>query len=526
MYRILTASKDTYLTNKVIAGKRCETSNVGQAGTLDLFHLYNESIISNFTGSVEEISRILIQFSYDELTSLTSSFLDLNNSSFKCFLNLKNVYGGQTVPSNFTLRTLPLSKSWNEGRGFDVIAFRDLDSANYITSSNENGTVVSWSLGGAAASGTLGNANIDVITSGNLGNGLEDLTVSQFFPRGDEDLFIDITKLVSASICGNLPNYGFRIGFVDAEETDTTTRFVKRFGSRHTNDKSLHPKLIVNYDDKILDDSGYPQFNVSQSIFVYNFINGNYFNFTSGSSQITGANSLLYELIASKSVSYLTTSFSISHSASITYKTSSLSYLTRTYSGSQFVLNGINQTGIYNVNFNLNTVEDVELRNYLSGSDSQGFLASWKSLDKQITYAKQYVNYQVPFGTFSNTFDKNYTVNITNLKQTYSKQEIARLRVFIQNNNTEMIAYKFPTETKSLILKDMKWRLLKAYSKKEVIPFSDPYTRLSTDNLGMYFDLYIKDLDINELYEIELMITDAGRDYYIKDKGFIFKIIN
>ena len=112
------------------------------------------------------------------------------------------------------------------------------------------------------------------------------------------------------------------------------------------------------------------------------------------------------------------------------------------------------------------------------------------------------------------------------MKQTYSKQEIARLRVFIQNNNTEMIAYKFPTETKSLILKDMKWRLLKAYSKKEVIPFSDPYTRLSTDNLGMYFDLYIKDLDINELYEIELMITDAGRDYYIKDKGFIFKIIN
>jgi len=526
MYRILSASKDSYITNKVIANKRCETSNVGQAGTLDLFHLYNESIISGYTGSVEELSRILIEFDYSPIAELTSSILDLNDSSFKAYLNLKNIYGGQTVPSNFTLRAIPVSRAWDEGRGFDVIAFRDLDTVNYISASKSSGTAVSWSLAGAGASGTLGALNIDIIVSGNIGNGLEDLTVSQFFPRGDEDLILDVTKLVSASICGNIENNGFRIGFIDSEELDQTTRFVKRFASRHTNDKTLHPKVIVTYNDVLQDDSGHPQFNVSQSIFVYNSINGNYANFISGSSPITGLNSLVYELIASKSISYYTSSFSISHSASITHKTSSLSYLTRSYSGSQFNIGTIPQIGIYYADLNLNTAEDAGLQAYLSGASEQTFLASWKSLDKTILFAQQYVTYQIPFGTFSNTFEKNYTVNITNLKQTYNKDEIARLRVFIQNNNTEMVAYKFPTETKSLILKDIKWRLIQAYTKKEVIPFTSSATKLSTDNLGMYFDLYLKDLNVNELYEIELMITEANRDYYIKDKGFIFKIIS
>ena len=44
MYRILSASKDTYITNKIINNKfRATDANTGQAGTLDLFKLYAES---------------------------------------------------------------------------------------------------------------------------------------------------------------------------------------------------------------------------------------------------------------------------------------------------------------------------------------------------------------------------------------------------------------------------------------------------------------------------------------------------
>ena len=47
MYRILTASKDTYITNKIINNDfRATDANVGRAGTLDLFKLFDESDIS------------------------------------------------------------------------------------------------------------------------------------------------------------------------------------------------------------------------------------------------------------------------------------------------------------------------------------------------------------------------------------------------------------------------------------------------------------------------------------------------
>ena len=524
MFRLLSASKDTYITDKAIAGLRCVDSNIGQAGTLDLFKLWNETALLAYTGSVNELSRILIEFDYSQLLELTSSILDINHSSFKAFIKLKDVYGGQIVPSNYSLRVIPLSKSWDEGRGMDVIGFRDLDATNFLTASISSGTVISWSLSGANDLGTLNDPYIDGIVSGNLGFGLEDLTSTQVFSRGDEDLYVDVTKVVSASIAGLVPNYGFRIGFIESQEQDSVTRFVKRFGSRHCNDKSLSPKLEIKYNDVIQDDSGVSLFNVSQSIFIYNETNGGYQNFFSGSNEITGANSLLFELIASKSVNFLTTSYSISHSASITYKTSSIQYISRSYLGSQFYIGSIPQTGIYYTNVNLNTVDDEPLRDYLSGSKTSTFLKSWKSLDNNVVYSQEYSNYYLPQGKTSNTFEKNWIVNITNLKQFYDSNEKARLRVFVQDNNTEMVAYKFPVETKSLIVPNMKWRIIKTYSKEVIIPFDEIGTKLSTDGFGMYFDIYMQDLNKGELYQIEFMIPQNGKDYYVTNKGFIFKI--
>jgi len=62
MYRILTASRDTYVTNKIVRNNfRATDGNVGQAGTLDLFKLYAESTLSGSTNP-SEVSRILIKF--------------------------------------------------------------------------------------------------------------------------------------------------------------------------------------------------------------------------------------------------------------------------------------------------------------------------------------------------------------------------------------------------------------------------------------------------------------------------------
>jgi len=522
MYRILSASKDTYITNKFIAGSRTTGSNVGQAGTLDLFKLYNETTIANVTGSITELTRLLVEFDYSELRALTGSILDFASASFGATVVLKDVYGGQTTPSNFTVELLPLSKSFDEGRGIDVVAFRDLDAANWITASLS--PVVTWSQPGAGATGSLGE-DVDVIVSGNIGSGLQYLGSSQKFNRGDENLRVDVTHLVSASLAGIIPNNGFRLSFTAPEEEDTKTRFVKRFGSRHAFNKNLKPELVVEYSDYINDPGGRPFFDVSSSLYVYNPVRGQNRNFFSGSVAITGSDSLLMTLIASKSVKFTTSSWSPSHSASINYLTRSLVYVSRSFSGSQFSFGSLPQTGIYFAPFHLSLVEDQGLRSFVSNSNQVYFDVLWRSLDQTVQYAKNGVTFNRIQGQQQNAMDINLVVNMTNLKDQYNSQEIDRIRVFAADYNQELPGFKVPLELDSVVVPDMRWRVVKAFTKEVVIPWS-PSTRMSTDKDGMYFDFYFKDLPVNEVYEFELLcVTDIGRDLSITDRGFKFKVI-
>jgi len=57
-YRLLSASKDTYVTDKIISQQRTPEANVGQAGTLDLFKLFNESVLSGTTAPIEIRERV------------------------------------------------------------------------------------------------------------------------------------------------------------------------------------------------------------------------------------------------------------------------------------------------------------------------------------------------------------------------------------------------------------------------------------------------------------------------------------
>ena len=126
-----TASKDTYITNKIIDGRLvADDANVGRAGTLDLFRLFNETKLRG-SGSQDEVSRLLIQFDYANLKALTESKCDLNSSNFSAKLKLYDVQSGHAVPANFNLVIFPLSKSFDEGVGRDVASFGDLDVANF-----------------------------------------------------------------------------------------------------------------------------------------------------------------------------------------------------------------------------------------------------------------------------------------------------------------------------------------------------------------------------------------------------------
>ena len=128
-----TASKDTYITNKIIDSKLvADDANVGRAGTLDLFRLYGETLLRG-SGSQDEVSRLLIKFDFAEIKSLTSSIVDLNSSNFSARLKLFDVRSGHAVPSDFNVVVFPLSRSFDEGVGRDISSFGDIDAANFIT---------------------------------------------------------------------------------------------------------------------------------------------------------------------------------------------------------------------------------------------------------------------------------------------------------------------------------------------------------------------------------------------------------
>ena len=129
MLKILKSDKDTYITNKVIKGKRQLNANVGLAGTLDLFKLYGASLSGSFKNT--ELSRILIHFDLDPLRSLISSGkIDINDPSFWCKLHLKDVYGSQPTPTNFQVSVFPLSASFDEGIGRNVTYYSDYDDVS------------------------------------------------------------------------------------------------------------------------------------------------------------------------------------------------------------------------------------------------------------------------------------------------------------------------------------------------------------------------------------------------------------
>lgn len=526
MFRILTSSKDSYITDKILFGSRSLYSNVGQSATIDLFKLYGETVLSG-TADPIELSRGLIKFDYSPLQALTSSLLNASGSNFSAFLYMKNIYGGQTVPSNFTLQLHPLAQDWNEGAGSDVLYFKDLDAVNWITAS-VNPSVALWVVSGASASGSIG-AVCDYFISGNIGHGSQSLSVTQSFARGDEDLFMDVSQLVSASLWGNLPNNGFRLSFLDSQEADQTTRFVKRFGGRNTNNPNFRPQLYIKYNGNVVsDDSNLAMFDMTNRFFVYNTPRGIYQNFTSGAQPVTGTNSLVLELVASKSSIVPITSWSMSHSQSITFYTSSISYYSASFTGNQLAFGNLYQTGSYYADVSLDTFSSAQLNSFVSASGyQQSFLLLWKSIDTTYLLASGgYVKFQ-KLSADSTSFDqRNYVVNITNLEQFYTRKENTRLRVFIQDWEFDFATQRLPKPAVSRIFKNMYWRVIDPYTKDIIVPFDTQGTQLSSDGQGMFFDFWFTDLEASKVYEFEFKLEENGRTDFFYEQGFRFKVVN
>lgn len=511
MYRILTASKDTYITNKIVNNSfRATDANVGKAATLDIFKLFAESTSGSDTSPIE-VSRALVKFNLNPIRKLTGSILDINHSSFSCTLKLHDVYGGQTTPSNFNLIVFPLSKSFDEGTGLDVVSFADIDASNFVTASISGNSVVAWEVTGANRQGLIDSDDIDIISSGNLndGNGVVNLWKNQTFAIGDEDLSIDITTLVSGTLAGMIPDNGFRVSFSGSEETDSKSRFVKRFGSTQHSDFSKRPQLVVKYDDSIHDHHEIFNFNISGSLFINNFHRGVASNILSGSSatEITGSDSLILTLRSGT--------------------TARGTFFEKIITASQHQIGTNFITGVYSASFAVAEYATASLFTEMKNAGSATLTEIWGSLDGTVGYITgSLIINEVNRTSFDNQA-KRLIVSVTNIKPEYCQTDKVRFRVFVEDVDRVIVFKKLPFETTSQIFTSMYYRIRDYETGKVIIPFdvADKSTICSTDSSGMYFDLYMDSLPLGRMFTIDFLIKDRGTDQVFTDVAAKFRVV-
>jgi len=513
MYLLLTASKDAYITDKIIKSSyRVTDANTGRAGTIDLFKLYNETLLEGEADQVE-LSRALIKFDLDPLKSLTGSILNIDN--FKCFLSLSSANTGLHTPNNFQLDVFPLSQSWDEGIGRDTSSFSDIDVVNFITASYRDGAVYAWNEPGANKRGLLGSDDIDIISSGTLDEEIEDLFVSQDFVSGNEDLYVDVTKIVSATLSGILPDCGFRISFSEAEETDQKTRFVKRFYSRHTNSAFKQPFLRVLFDDSIKDDHNTFYFNTTGSLFLTNTILGKSQQILSGSdlSVLEGDDCLLlklttgshYELVVSAS------NFTMSATGEPIQGLYRASFCIP-YADTSLVISGSQNATIYDI---------------ASSSGSIEFKTEWCSIDQTVTFATGSVKIKKPNTNSYNSISQNPSIKIVNLKPKFSTSESVRFRLFGRNlDNKIHPPVKIPIYAKSEFFEDVFYRVRSKLTGEILIPFDAEFnsTRISRDSEGLFFDFKMSNLFPGRDYYFEFLIKVDGREHIDSQDSLSFRV--
>ena len=500
MYMIFTASKDTYITNKIMNNEyRATDANVGRTSTLDLFKLYDEAVLEGETTPIE-LSRALIYFNTTDISASLKGKVSFDDSSFSCNLKLFDIQGTSVAPKNFNIIAYPLSMSWDEGGGSDISNFADLDRSNWITASYSNNTNNIWNIAGAQSKGTMGSADIDIISSGSIfGTTEQDLFATQNFLIGNEDLNLDITAIMSATMCGGIPSYGFLLAYSGTEETDTKTRFVKRFASRHTRNPYIRPRLEVFFNDSQLDHHKISEFNLTSSLFLRTFSRGAASNLVSGSalSSVGGNNCILLKLHTGSWQKYVT--------------------------GSQFISAGILKTGIYTASIAVDSFASesltaaATLAQHVTASGSITFGEEWLSLDKNVSYFSGSLTIDRNFNTTGN-LKRDVRATVSNLKSKYAKSDIPLIRLFVYDRAVEQKAVNVPVKLPSDALSEVYYRIRDADNGKILVPFgrANNSTRVSIDNEGMFFSPSFSSVVGGRTYTIDLLIVDRNEERIIE----------
>lgn len=299
-------SKDTFISNDFgpYGRVRLTGANVGASEDLVVFKRAGISGAIGTNGS-SSLARSLLHFDLSQLCEMTASGqIPSSGLSFRLHMNHKTT--ACVRPTSFDLVVRPLSSSWDEGLGQDVL-LGDKGFSNW----DRRTSTSFWNTPG--------------------GDFINSLASSAHFDSGDEDLDVDITQIVQTWLSGSAPNNGIAVSMTSSIESDSLylDYYQKKFYSRHSFYRDRIPYIEVRANDSIRDDRTNMQWGRSGTLYLYNIVGG---EFESLSADPVVSISDLSGVIAYKTASHGV--YPGVYSASFLFPTGT--YAGRPYSGSVF----------------------------------------------------------------------------------------------------------------------------------------------------------------------------------------------
>ena len=504
------ASRDNTITNAYGVGfnlsLRATGSNMGAADILETFSIYGQQATSS-----AELSRILIKFPINKISSHRTDETIPASGSVSFFLKMSNARHSEQLPRDFTLSVLAVSKSWEEGYGLDMDTYNDktkdsIAGSNWIARSRSG----SWSkVGGDYHS-----------SSYVAGKTMPNYTFT--FSSGDEDMDLDITSAVEEWVAGTQGNYGFGVFLTSSQEAHTTgsdadvlentggqktSFYTKRFFSRTSEYFFRRPYIEARWDSRVTDDRGNFYYSSSlapaadnlNTIYLYNYIRGQLKNIPN-----VGQGNILVSIY--------------SGSASNTNP-----------SGSKLQLNG---GGGVVANRDFNVTGGYVSKGIYSASFAYTGSSTLKTIyDVWHSASVEYFTGSITTKTATSAGWNQYTqysTKITNLKPAYSKNEQGRFRVFIRPRNFTPTIYNISnTKIEHVTIPSASYEVLRLADDHTVVNnstgSSTNHTYLSYDASGSYFDFDMSILEPGYMYGFKF-IYHTSNGWREQEEVFKFRV--
>ena len=183
--------------------------------------------------------------------------------------------------------------------------------------------------------------------------------------------------------------------------------------------------------------------------------------------------------------------------------------------------------GIINNGFLIKTLDNIEINASSSFGELQYFSSDTHTIypPKLCFKWDDSTNRNSQQILHKNAKYKNINIILYDNKETYNQNDIVKFKLHVRDKYPER---SFTHDSNYLnvgyLTTGSFYSIRDAHTEREIIPFDDNFTKLSSDGDGMYFKLYMKGLQPERYYRILFKhIDDQGTRIY--DDKFFFKVV-